>query len=118
LGVAVKVTLYKHSAVASVSRVIEGLKLRIAVVGEENQEKGLWLETREDKLPFYGNLSTVLGFGRSWLPGGEYDEKVMLRFEKEIFKLVPDIFELLREGDSQALASEEFKPSKLKGRVK
>ena len=100
-----KVTLYKHSAVASVSRVIEGLKLRIAVVGEENQEKGLWFETREDKLPFYGSLSTVLGFGRAWLPGGKYDEKVMLRFDEQIFSLVPDIFELLQEDNSQALAS-------------
>jgi hypothetical protein len=114
----VKVTLYKHSAVASASRVIEGLKLRIAVVGEENQEKGLWFETREDKLPFYGSLSTVLGFGRAWLPGGEYDEKVMLRFDEQIFELVPDIFELLQEGDSQALASEEFKPKKIKRKVK
>jgi len=101
----VKVTLYKHSAVASVSRVIEGLKLRIAVVGEENQEKGLWFETREDKLPFYGSLSTILGFGRAWLPGGKYDEKVMLRFDEQIFSLVPDIFELLQEDNSQALAS-------------
>ena len=100
-----KVTLYKHSAVASVSRVIEGLKLRIAVVGEENQEKGLWFETREDKLPFYGSLSTILGFGRAWLPGGKYDEKVMLRFDEQIFSLVPDIFELLQEDNSQALAS-------------
>jgi hypothetical protein len=109
-----KVTLHKHSAVASVTRVIEGLRLRIAVVGEENMEKGLWIETREDKLPFYGNLSAILGFGRIWLPGGKYDEKVMLRFDEQFFGLVPDIFELLQEGDLQVLASKNKPKTKPK----
>jgi hypothetical protein len=51
-------------------------------------------------------LPALWGFGKSWLPGGEYDEKLMLRFDDQFYGLADNIFEILREDHSQALASE------------